>query len=98
MTDMREEEREAEKVYHIAMQPLTMCLQQQRKDKHLEKCLYYASSGCSKGEVTGNLIQMVRNGVGEIFPMWIRNLKSMMDGSITVLMPPLLAACLGLNF
>ena len=77
--DMREAEREGEQVYFAAMAPLAMCRQPSRSAECVENSMYYVCATCKRPYVTRKLIQVVKDAKRETLPIWLRDLKSLLE-------------------
>ena len=77
--DMTEAKLEGEQVYLAAMAPLAMCRQPSRSAKSLENSMYYVCAICERPHVTRKLIQVVKDAKRETLPIWLRDLKSLLE-------------------
>ena len=77
--DMTEAELEDEQVYLAAMAPLAMCRQPSRSAKSLENSMYHICAICERPHVTRKLIQVVKDAKRETLPIWLRDLKSLVE-------------------
>ena len=77
--DMTEAELEGEQVYFAAMAPLAMCRQPSRSAECVENSMYYVCATCKRPYVTRKLIQVVKDAKRETLPIWLRDLKSLLE-------------------
>ena len=77
--DMTEAELEGEQVYFVAMAPLAMCRQPSRSAECVENSMYYVCATCKRPYVTRKLIQVVKDAKRETLPIWLRDLKSLLE-------------------
>ena len=77
--DMMEAELEGEQVYLAAMAPLAMCREPSRSAKSLENSMYYVCAICERPHVTRKLIHVVKDAKRETLPIWLRDLKSLLE-------------------
>ena len=77
--DMTEAELEGEQVYFAAMAPLAMCRQTSRSAECVENSMYDVCATCKRPYVTRKLIQVVKDAKRETLPIWLRDLKSLLE-------------------
>ena len=76
---MMEAKLEGEQVYLAAMAPLAMCRQPSRSAECVENSMYYVCATCKRPYVTRKLIQVVKDAKRETLPIWLRDLKSLLE-------------------